>query len=124
LHGRANEGEPLINVVIDNKPKMLAGLTKKVRGRVQEIKVLLTQTQSTTGKEAEPTPCLVPLRNVVSRSYSCFKQEGRSQGVLRVWPVEEEGESEGWSVIGQIEEPCLLPRKWADFPLVSWREST
>jgi hypothetical protein len=28
MHGMANEREPLINVVIDNKPKVLIGLTK------------------------------------------------------------------------------------------------
>ena len=31
-HGMVNTGEPLINVVIDNKPKMLRGLTKRYRG--------------------------------------------------------------------------------------------
>ena len=31
MHGMANERELLINVVIDNKPKVLIGLTKKVR---------------------------------------------------------------------------------------------
>jgi hypothetical protein len=29
MHGTANEGKPLINVVIDNKPKVLTGLTQK-----------------------------------------------------------------------------------------------
>ena len=29
MHGMANEREPLINVVIDNKPKVLLGLTKR-----------------------------------------------------------------------------------------------
>jgi hypothetical protein len=29
MHGMANEREPLINVVIDNKPKVLTGLTQK-----------------------------------------------------------------------------------------------
>ena len=31
-HGMANEGELLLNVVIDNKPKMLRDLTKRYVG--------------------------------------------------------------------------------------------
>jgi hypothetical protein len=31
-HGMANRCEPLINVVIDTKPKMLTGLTNRYRG--------------------------------------------------------------------------------------------
>jgi hypothetical protein len=37
------DGESLINVVIDNKPKMLRGLPKQGTWLVQEVKVLLTQ---------------------------------------------------------------------------------
>ena len=38
MHGMANTCELLINVVIDNKPKMLTGLTKMVRGRFRGSK--------------------------------------------------------------------------------------
>ena len=31
-HGMANESEPLLNVVIDTKPKMLRGLTNRYCG--------------------------------------------------------------------------------------------
>ena len=55
----------------------------------------------TTGEEAEPTPCVVHMRNVVSWSSSCA-QEGMLQGVLTGGPVEEEGESEGRSVMERI----------------------
>jgi hypothetical protein len=39
----ANTCEPLINVVIDTKPKMLIGLPKRECGEVQVVKVHLTQ---------------------------------------------------------------------------------
>jgi hypothetical protein len=32
MHGMTNQREPLINVVIDNKPKVLTGLTQKREG--------------------------------------------------------------------------------------------
>jgi hypothetical protein len=40
----ANTGESLVNVVIDNKPKVLTGLPKRERGWERRVKVLLTQT--------------------------------------------------------------------------------
>ena len=43
-HGMANEGELLLNVVIDNKPKMLRGLNQKVRERLRSSHFFLTQT--------------------------------------------------------------------------------
>ena len=71
MHGMANLGEPLVNVVIDNKPKMLIGLPKK-KGTwwVQGLEILLTQITHTIGEEAGPNPCLVHTRNVVNRSGS------------------------------------------------------
>ena len=65
----ANESESLINVVIDNKLKMLTSLTKRyvVGSGVQSSP---DADDGTTGGEAEPTPCMVHLRNVVSRSCS------------------------------------------------------
>jgi hypothetical protein len=45
MHGMAKEIEPLINVVIHTKPKVLTGLTKKGRWSVQEFEILLTQTK-------------------------------------------------------------------------------
>ena len=43
MRGMANRSEPLINVVIDSKPKMLTGLTKGT-WLAQGFPVLLTQT--------------------------------------------------------------------------------
>jgi len=39
-----NTCESLINVVNENKPKMLTGLDQKVRGQVQMLRTHLTQT--------------------------------------------------------------------------------
>ena len=70
----ANRSEPLINVVIDTKPKMLRGLTKRyvVGSGVPSSPDADTHT---TGGEAGPNPCMVHMRNVVNRSCSCL-QEG------------------------------------------------
>ncbi len=59
----ANRCEPLLNVVIDTKPKMLRGLS--VVG--SEGPSSSDADTMTTGGEAEPTPSMVRLRNVVSR---------------------------------------------------------
>ncbi len=42
LSGMVNESELLINVVMDNKPKMLTGLDQKVSSQVQRLKSSLT----------------------------------------------------------------------------------
>jgi hypothetical protein len=54
----ANKRKSLINVVIDNKLKMLASLTKGyvVGSGVQSSP---DADSTTTGGEAEPTPCMV-----------------------------------------------------------------
>jgi hypothetical protein len=63
----ANTCESLINVVIDNKPKMLRGLPKK--GNVVGLggKSSPDADKKTTGGEAEPNPYQVQLWNVVNR---------------------------------------------------------
>jgi hypothetical protein len=40
----SNLGEPLLNTVTWNKPKVLTGLGQKARGRDEELLSLLTQT--------------------------------------------------------------------------------
>ncbi len=58
--------EPLINVVIDNKLKMLTSLTKRyVAG--SRVPSSLDADKTVTGEEAKPNPCMVPIRNVVNR---------------------------------------------------------
>jgi len=61
------EHEPLINVVIDSKRKMLISLTK---GYVVGSGVRSSPDADTTitGGEAEPNPYVVLMRNVVNRS--------------------------------------------------------
>jgi hypothetical protein len=68
-HGLANESKSLINVVIANKLKVLTSLTK---GYVVGSGVANSSdaNDKTTGAEAEPNPCLVHMRNVVSQTYS------------------------------------------------------
>jgi hypothetical protein len=62
----ANEGESLVTVVIDNKLKMLTSLTKRyVAG--SGVSSSPDADKKATGGEAEPTPCMVHMRNVVSR---------------------------------------------------------
>lgn len=65
----ANESESLINVVIDNKLKMLKSLTKRcvVGSGVRSSSDADTKT---TGGEAEPNPCMVHLWNVGNQSCS------------------------------------------------------
>lgn len=72
----ANESKSLINAVIDTKPKMLKGLTKRyVAG--SGVPISPDADTKATGGEAEPTPCMGHMRNVVSRSCS-WQQEGTS----------------------------------------------
>jgi len=61
------EHEPLINVVIDSKLKMLRSLTK---GYVAGSGVRSSPDADTTitGGEAGPNPCMVLMWNVVNRS--------------------------------------------------------
>ena len=69
------EHEPLINVVIDDKLKMLTSLTKRyvVGSGVRSSPDADTKT---TGGEAEPNPCMVYMRNVVSRICSSQQESG------------------------------------------------
>lgn len=60
------EHEPLINVVIDSKRKMLRCLTKRyVVG--SGVKSSPDADKTITGGEAEPNPCMVLMRNVGNR---------------------------------------------------------
>jgi hypothetical protein len=75
MHGMANRCEPLLNVVIDTKLKMLRSLTKRyVAG--SGVRNSPDADKTATGGEAEPTPCLVHMRNVVSRSCSSYEESG------------------------------------------------
>src|SRR6266487_4210043 len=97
----ANESKSLINVVIDNKLKVLRSLTKRyVVG--SGVANSPDADDKTTGGEAEPNPCLVHMRNVVNQTYP-WRQEGTPQGGLMAWLVQDEGESESRPVMGQIE---------------------
>jgi len=61
------EHEPLINVVINSKRKMLISLTKRyVVG--SGVRSSPDADTTITGGEAGPNPCMVPMWNVVNRS--------------------------------------------------------
>jgi hypothetical protein len=92
----ANRGEPLINVVIDSKPKVLTGLGVVGSGGRSSPDA----DEMATGEEAEPTPSEVRMWNVVSRLPSHW--ESVPQGEPIGQPVEEEGGSEGLAVMARI----------------------
>jgi hypothetical protein len=62
---RANPGEPLINVVTVDKPKMLTGLNQKVGGRCRGFCTSLPQTNGHR-RTGGAHPHQVRVRNVVS----------------------------------------------------------
>ena len=62
---KGNTCESLINVVTENKPKMLTGLDQKVRGQVQVLLTHLTQT-TRHRRRGEPQITQALTRNVVS----------------------------------------------------------
>lgn len=71
----ANEGESLITVVIDHKLKMLRSLTKRyVAGSGASNSP--DADERATGGEAEPTPCMVYMRNMVNRICSSQEESG------------------------------------------------
>ena len=89
----ANRSESLINVVIDDKLKMLTSLTKRyVVG--SGVRSSPDADNKTTGEEAEPNPCMVQMRNVVNRSCHS-KEESLSQERPMAWSAKDEGRSEG-----------------------------
>ena len=59
MDGRANPGERLINIVKENKPKMLLGLSQK--GTVAGTRTLpfLVMGSNATGGQSAPTPFAV-----------------------------------------------------------------
>ena len=68
------ESEPLINVVINSKLKVLTSLTKRyVVG--SGVPSSPDADEKTTGEEAEPNPCMLHMWNVVNRLCPC-SQEG------------------------------------------------
>jgi hypothetical protein len=71
----ANEGELLLNVVIDDKRKMLRCLTKRYVGG-SGVPISSDADNTPTGGEAEPNPCMVHLWNVVSRPCSSCEESG------------------------------------------------
>lgn len=73
-HGMANESKSLINVVIENKLKVLRSLPKR-DGVGSGVPSSPDADEKTTGEEAEPNPCMVHMWNVVNRLCSC-SQEG------------------------------------------------
>ena len=59
MDGRANSGERSINIVTENKPKVLAGLSQKGTVAGTRIPPLLVMDTNATGGQSAPTPCVV-----------------------------------------------------------------
>jgi hypothetical protein len=82
------EHEPLINVVIDSKRKMLTSLTKRyVVG--SGVRSSPDADTTITGGEAGPNPCMVLMWNVVNRSCpldarKAFRKKDRWHGRQRM----------------------------------------
>jgi len=73
----ANERESPITVVIDNKRKMLTSLTKREMAG-SGVSSSSDADNKAIGGEAEPNPCMLYMRNVVSRICSST-EESKSQ---------------------------------------------
>ena len=71
----ANERKSPITVVIDNKLKMLISLTKREMAG-SGVSSSPDADIAATGGEAEPNPCMVYMRNVVSRICSSQQESG------------------------------------------------
>ena len=77
------EHEPLINVVIDSKLKMLTSLTKRyVIG--SGVKSSPDADRTITGGEAGPNPCMVPMWNVVNRCAPHRRQKVSATDVVGI----------------------------------------
>ena len=71
----ANERESLTTVVIDTELKMLTSVPKRdVAG--SGVSSSPDADITATGGEAEPNPCMVDMRNVVSRICSSQEESG------------------------------------------------
>jgi hypothetical protein len=81
MDGMANPGERLINIVTENKPKVLEGLGQKGTVAGTRIFPFLVMGSNATGGQSAPTPFVVteaehgnpvrfPLRGKVSRKAS------------------------------------------------------
>ena len=62
----ANLGERSVNIVTENKPKMLQGLGQQALSWVQGLSTTLSWTPNTTGGQRAPNPFVSTVRNVVS----------------------------------------------------------
>ena len=59
MDGMANPGERSINIVIDNKPKVLAGLSQKGTVAGTRTPRFLVMGNNATGGQSAPTPFVV-----------------------------------------------------------------
>jgi hypothetical protein len=60
MDGRAPPGERSINIVTDNKPKGLPGLSQKGTVAGTRMPPLLVMDTNATGGQSAPPPCVVP----------------------------------------------------------------
>lgn len=127
VDGMANRCEPLINVVMQNRPKVLCvnaeGLNQKVCGPVQGYGLPCAD-KSGHRRIGGAYTIGVHARNVLS-PYSAPARAGDSnpQGAPIGMRVGDRGESKRRPVMGRI-RACCSARKRADFHVVSPHERT
>jgi hypothetical protein len=114
----ANRGELLINVVSNDKPKRLIGLSQKALWTGMSVKDSLIADTMATGEKAEPTPSRRVGGTWEARQVPI--RESELQGQPIAWRVQEEGASECCPAMGQIavasRQHHPTPKR-ADFPL-------
>lgn len=101
--GRVNKCKPLLNVVMDSKPKVLTGLDQNGTGPVQGLLALLPQLQRPPAKRRDPSHPVgarVERGNPVALLGS--SQDSRSQGRPMERRRKEGGKSQGRSVMERI----------------------
>lgn len=100
LSGTVSICELLINVVIDNKPKMLTGLGQKASGQVQKLNRPLTQMLDHRRKRQHLTHSGTHAER--GKPVSVLSEESQPQGKPTQMQVRDDGKSEGHPAIGWI----------------------
>lgn len=106
--GMRNTCELLLNVVIFDRPKMLAGLDQKVRGMVGTFRCCSTRPAIPPANRQTLTHC-VKLAELgkPNHLHSCYLMGSEPRGKPTGGWVKEVGESEGRSVMGRIRVQTL-----------------
>jgi hypothetical protein len=99
MDGMANPGERSINIVTDNKPKVLEGLSHKGTGAGTRRPRFLVMGRNATGGQSAPTPCVCACDGTWQPRMSPVR-ESEPQGEPTDVREGADGRSEGHSVMG------------------------